>query len=295
MKPLQIFISYSHKDKLWKDRIVSRLHTLEHKDLIRVWDASNITPGQSWSDEIENAIQKSDIAILLISSDFLASDFIIDREIKHAFGREHLKDVLIIPIIVRPSLWSSVPEIAGLNVFPSDAKPLSTLSENDIDITLTKLEELVFAFAQKRLNEIAESDFKVHIDSKDGPFFFISHSHEDGDFAELLKLRLQLTGYQAWVDIDRLRPGVDWQEGIDKAIMDASAVIIVLSPDARMSEYVTYEWSFALGCDKNIIPIMLRQTTIHPRLARIQYSDFTNRSARPWSTLYKTLSSYIDV
>jgi hypothetical protein len=64
-----------------------------------------------------------------------------------------------------------------------------------------------------------------------------------------------------------------------------------MTPDARISEYVTYEWAFAWGYGKKVIPIMLRQTTLHPRLATLQYLDFTNRIARPWSRLFEVLAN----
>ena len=93
----------------------------------------------------------------------------------------------------------------------------------------------------------------------------------------------------AWIDTDRLDAGVDWRQEIDESIKTALAVIAIMSPEARASEYVTYEWAFAWGTGKRIIPIMLRETSLHPRLATLQYLDFTNRNARPWPKLYDTL------
>ena len=58
-----------------------------------------------------------------------------------------------------------------------------------------------------------------------------------------------------------------------------------MSPEARKSEYVTYEWAFAWGNDIEILPIMLKQTALHPRLESLQYMDFTNRVTRPYDEL----------
>lgn len=115
--------------------------------------------------------------------------------------------------------------------------------------------------------------------------YFISHSKIDGDFAELLKLKMEKEGYSGWIDTDRLSPGVDWRQEIDHAIRNAVALIAIMSPEARASEYVTYEWAFAWGCGIKIIPIMLRPTPLHPRLATLQYIDFSARSSRPWLKL----------
>ncbi|MCY2992444.1 MAG: toll/interleukin-1 receptor domain-containing protein [Planctomycetota bacterium] len=117
----------------------------------------------------------------------------------------------------------------------------------------------------------------------------ISHCHEDGDFAELLKLNLEKAGHTAWVDTERLTVGVDWREEIDQAIRDALALIAIMTPTARSSEYVTYEWAFAWGVGVKVIPILLANTQLHPRLEALQYLNFSNRAARPWTQLLAVL------
>lgn len=119
--------------------------------------------------------------------------------------------------------------------------------------------------------------------------FFISHSREDGDFADLLKLRIEQEGYSAWVYTQRLRAGEDWRTETDEAIRQASGLIAVMTPSARKSEYVTYEWAFAWGVGVRIIPIVLRPTSLHPRLETLQTLDFTNRATRPWGDLLTVL------
>jgi hypothetical protein len=123
---------------------------------------------------------------------------------------------------------------------------------------------------------------------------FICHDSVDGDFAELLKLRLDKEGYTGWIDTDRLRPGEDWRLEIDEAIRTAVAVIVIVTPEAKSSEYVTYEWSFAWGAGKKVIPLLLRATQLHPRLDALQYIDFTNRRGRPWQRLFEKLDETVN-
>jgi tetratricopeptide (TPR) repeat protein len=118
---------------------------------------------------------------------------------------------------------------------------------------------------------------------------FISYQHDDGEFAENLIHAVEKNGFKTWIDSDRLNPGEDWREGIDQAIRDAFALIVIMSPTAKASEYVTYEWAFAWGCGLKVIPVMYRKTELHPRLESLQYMDFTNRSIRPWDSLMKVL------
>ncbi len=88
-----------------------------------------------------------------------------------------------------------------------------------------------------------------------------------------------------------IAPGKDWRDEIDNAIRSALAVIVIMSPQARASEYVTYEWAFAWGAGIPVIPIMLKPTELHPRLEALQYLDFTARDPadRPWGKLFRRL------
>lgn len=119
---------------------------------------------------------------------------------------------------------------------------------------------------------------------------FISYQHDDVDFAENLKHRVEKAGFEVWMDSDRLSAGEDWREGIDQGIKTASALLVVMTPGAKASEYVTYEWAFAWGAGVPVIPIMLKPTPLHPRLEALQYLDFTNR-ARPWDRLLARLET----
>ncbi len=76
---------------------------------------------------------------------------------------------------------------------------------------------------------------------------FISYNHEDSDFADALIGKIEKEGLTTWVDNDRINAGEDWRLTIDQAIKDSFALIVIMSPTAKASEYVTYEWAFAWG------------------------------------------------
>ena len=118
---------------------------------------------------------------------------------------------------------------------------------------------------------------------------FISYKHEDRDFAEILISRIEKAGFTAWVDSDKLHPGEDWRGGIDQAIRNAFALIVIMTAEAKTSEYVTYEWSFAWGAGVRVIPILYKETKLHPRLEALQYLNFTSRTAHPWDMLIETI------
>jgi HEAT repeat protein len=114
---------------------------------------------------------------------------------------------------------------------------------------------------------------------------FISYAHVDRDFAGRLKGEIEKAGFGVWIDTERLRAGDDWRQGIDEAIKGAFALIAVMSPEAFSSQYVTYEWAFALGMSIKVIPILYRHSTMHPRLDVMQYIDCTDRENIPWDKI----------
>lgn len=119
---------------------------------------------------------------------------------------------------------------------------------------------------------------------------FISYKHEDRIFVSQLIQRIQAAGFRIWIDEGQLRAGENWREAINVAIRQSFAMILVISPEARLSEYVTYEWAFAQGAGIKVIPIMLRHTPfLHPQLEMLQYLDFVDPDSAPWDRLIERL------
>jgi len=119
---------------------------------------------------------------------------------------------------------------------------------------------------------------------------FISYKNEDLDFAENVISRLEKEGFSTWTDL-KIGAGEEWRNAIDLAIKNALALIVIMTPEAKASEYVTYEWAFAWGVGIRVIPIMLRVTELHPRLEALQYLDFTNVKSRPWDKLIEEVKA----
>ncbi len=290
-----IFISYSHRDEPWRNELVHHLHVFERAGVLRIWDTSEIQAGTNWSAEIRNRLNQADLAVILVSPDALASDFIVEQELPALLRLQRAGQIVVVPVLLRPSPWTILEGFAELQFAYPPSKPLSELSLAERETALAQIAERVSSLARaisqrKQENEIDEGRRASAVDkAKLANVYFISHAREDGDFAELVKVYLERKGEDGWIDTDRLLPGIDWRQEIDDTIRHAKAILAVMSPEARASEYVTYEWAFAWGCSKKIIPIMLRETSLHPRLATLQYLDFSNRLSRPWDRLYKAL------
>ena len=103
-----IFVSYSHADRDWLERLQTHLAPHVRGEKLDLWDDTKIAPGADWAAEIDQAISKARVADLLVSPDFLASQFIADVEFP-AILRRAGSDLTIIWIPIRSSAWSVTP------------------------------------------------------------------------------------------------------------------------------------------------------------------------------------------
>jgi hypothetical protein len=118
-----IFVSYSHKDARLKDRLVLHLNVFEAR--LETWDDSRIGAGDEWRSEIETAMGRAAVAILLVSADFLGSRFIKQKEIPDLLKRRQKEGLRIFPVIVGDCPWRSVEWLAKMQVRPQGGKRVS--------------------------------------------------------------------------------------------------------------------------------------------------------------------------
>lgn len=123
LSPL-VFLSYSHKDETWKERLRPQLRALENIGRLTVWDDRRIDLGGDWYDEIEAAVDSADVAICLISPDYLASDFCVKEEIPHLLDRRRRHGMSLLPVLIRPCAWELVEWLAPLQMHPRDGRSI---------------------------------------------------------------------------------------------------------------------------------------------------------------------------
>jgi len=128
--PLQVFISYSHRDEAFKDDLVVHLATLKRQGKIWAWQDRDIEAGTEWDASIKQELEAAAIILLLITPHFLASDYCYDSEMQRAIQRHEEGSVRVIPIIVKPCDWAGTP-FSKLQFLPRDAKPISIWDDQD--------------------------------------------------------------------------------------------------------------------------------------------------------------------
>jgi CheY-like chemotaxis protein len=117
---------------------------------------------------------------------------------------------------------------------------------------------------------------------------FLSYNSKNEDFAELVKMKLEKEDFQVWKDTSQIGIGTEWRNEIDQGLLNCNAVIVLLNQVSTKSPYVTYEWAFALGNGKTIIPILTEDCEVHPRIDVLQYLDF-KEGKRPWDKLIERI------
>jgi hypothetical protein len=122
MSEAQLFISYSHKDADWLDLVHTHLAILRMQGQVRAWSDKDIQPGDHWDEKIATAMREADVAVLLVSANFLASDFIMRKELPGLLairnGEQPGRLRRILPLILEPCLWKYVPALKELEVRP---------------------------------------------------------------------------------------------------------------------------------------------------------------------------------
>lgn len=147
----RVFVSYSRKDSEMLDRVRTHLRVLENEGVtVNLWDDSQIKPGMKWRDEIEAALAAAKIAVLLVSTDFLASDFIRKSEIPPLLAAAERDGATVLSVILKPCRFGKTSKISAYQAVNDPAQPLSKLSEAEQDEVLLKLTD--------RIAEVLEED-----------------------------------------------------------------------------------------------------------------------------------------
>lgn len=142
----QVFISYSRKDARWLKKLRDTLSPLLRKGALTIWDDTQIAPGQLWRNEIQQALARAKVAVLLVSPDFLASKFIVDEELPHFLQAAEKEGLTILWVPLRPGLYEES-EVWPYQAAHDPKQPLSTLSPAQQETALTEIARKIKAAA----------------------------------------------------------------------------------------------------------------------------------------------------
>lgn len=129
-KPVYLFYSYAHEDEKLRDELAGHLKIMERRGVIHAWHDREILPGKSWDETIDKNLKNADVILLLISSDFINSNYIWGYELKTAMNRHANQSASVIPVMLRAVDIEGAP-FAALQGLPTDLKPVTSWLNRD--------------------------------------------------------------------------------------------------------------------------------------------------------------------
>ncbi len=139
----RVFFSYSHADAAYLDRMLVHLRPVERTGAVTLWSDTRLQAGDRWRDEIKGAVDAARVAVLLVSADFLASEFIVTNELPPLLTAAELEGARIIPILVKPSRFVRDASLSGFQALNDPKLPLIKMAEADREELYAKLAEVI--------------------------------------------------------------------------------------------------------------------------------------------------------
>jgi len=152
-----IFISYSHKDEPWLKRLLIMLKPATRAGTVTIWTDTQIKPGAKWRDEIHAALDQANVAVLLVSSDFLASDFIATEEFPVSLSAAEKRGLSILWVPISACLFE-LTQIADYQAVSNPSKPLDALSAADLNRELADIARKIIAAVEEQRAKSAEAE-----------------------------------------------------------------------------------------------------------------------------------------
>ena len=128
--PVRLVYSFSHKDEGLRDELETHLALLERQGVIAPWSDRKIVAGEVWAGRIDEHFKDADIILLLISADFLRSNYCYEIEMEDALERHRAGTARVVPIILRDVDWHSAP-FGKLQALPRDGRPITLWTNRD--------------------------------------------------------------------------------------------------------------------------------------------------------------------
>ena len=146
--PLKTFFCYAHEDKRLLDKLRKQLKPLERDGLIEIWCDGDISAGTEWEPAIGERLKTAEIILLLVSPDFIDSDYCYRIEMIQAVGRHERGEARVIPVILRPIYWQKAP-FGKLQALPRDGKPVVGPSWHNQEEALFNIQEGIRAVVEE--------------------------------------------------------------------------------------------------------------------------------------------------
>ncbi len=223
-EPIEVFISYSHQDDELRQEFIKQLSSLTRQKLIKTWDDRAIDAGAEWAQEIAQNLERAEIILLLVSANFMSSDYCYGTELTRALERHQAQTVQVIPIIIRACDWQESP-LGQLQAIQSVA---SSRNQYDRDHSwvevITEVRKVAKQIRDRKILA-AQQQAKLHQTFRDKALAIYQDYYQDGALSAAAKSLLKKT----WKDL-----------GLD----EASAQKILQQVEERQEHLAEYRSAF---------------------------------------------------
>ena len=127
---VRVFVSYAHRDERDMERLNAHLKLAERQRLISVWYDRMLKAGDAWDPRILDELNRADIIVMLVSADFLASEYIFEKEFPRALERHRANDATAIAVILKDCEWFQT-DVQYIQVLPKDGRPVKKWVQRD--------------------------------------------------------------------------------------------------------------------------------------------------------------------
>lgn len=286
MNLLKIFISYSHKDESVKEELVNNLSSLKEEGLITIWEDRQILPSQKWNDEIGSHLETSDIAIFLVSPDFLSSKYINEIEVPNVLKKYNDGKIEVIPIIIRECDFGSRLELSQFQALPKDTRPID-LWDNRNEVWRNTINSLGKMVARIQGIDHQPGLSYFNLEAEKTKLVFLYNAQEAAS-KELKKqfFPLTMTNDVQLFDIhEDVRSG-DKVEAVKKACKEADYILCYVTPDFWQSCYFYLNPYLTSANTQKVIPLKIKKTFYEDTpLSRLRSYPSDGRWASDWNSL----------
>lgn len=284
-QPIELFYSYAHRDERLRKHLETHLSALRQQGVITEWHDRKIVAGTDWKQSIDTHLMTAKVILLLISPDFLASDYCYGVEMQRALARHAAGEASVIPVILRPVDWQGTP-FAHLQCIPTDARPVTMWANRDkafqdiataIRTTIEHLPLHSSPLLPTPQSDTAHSPISTTTQPQstrsDYHSCVLSYATEDQVFAEKLHADLQSKGVSCWFAPHDLRIGDKLRDKIYEAIQGKDKLLLILSECAVKSDWVEREVELAFEQERQppeklaLFPIRLDDAVMHTNTA----------------------------
>jgi TIR domain len=146
--PCRIFVGYAHKDRKFLERFKVHLKPLERIGLVERWDDTRLVAGKIWNLTIKNAIGQANVAVLLVSADYLASDYVNNEEMPLLLAAVKARGLIVMPVILKKCRYEKTPNLVQFAAVNKDLKPLVAMNPGEQEELWTRLVDEIEAIAR---------------------------------------------------------------------------------------------------------------------------------------------------